>query len=342
VKEVDIDERREDLLPFMRGHLPAHDTDEHFEWLYRSNPFGKARAWIATEESDDGIVGAAAAFPRRMIVQGRELTGWNLGDFAIGRHHRSLGPALQLQRACLEPVLCGEIPFAYDHPSCNMMAIYRWMKIPATGKVVRYALPLRVDDKVRSLIGDRLVSRAVSKVGNVLLELRRGARDKGSPFVVRTLDERFDERATELQGRLAREYTVSGARTAEYLNWRYLDNPHRRYEALMVEDDGRLRGYALFCRDGDMAFLADLFAEPDPTVQDALLAGVIRSLGDGPVQTLSAPVLEAAPLRPLLQRWGFQARESATFVVCTQSGGPLDGVVTQATNWFHTNGDRDV
>ena len=170
-QEVDVRTDRQRLLPFLTEHLDAHGDPRYFDWLYLDNPWGVGRAWVAHPQGSDEIVGMAAAFPRRMLVSGEEVLAWNLGDFAISPEYRSLGPAVQLQRQCLQDVLSGEVAFAYDHPSCNMMAVYRWLKIQTTGEVLRYAKPLRVDAQVEKIIPRGIVSRGVSGFGNILLSL---------------------------------------------------------------------------------------------------------------------------------------------------------------------------
>ena len=83
--------------------LPRHGGQAHWDWLYVHNPDGPARAWLAEDDGGEAV-GVAAAFPRRVWIEGREHTCWNLGDFAIRPDHRSLGPAVRLQRAAVAAV----------------------------------------------------------------------------------------------------------------------------------------------------------------------------------------------------------------------------------------------
>ena len=342
MREVDVHGEKERLAPFLRDHLPAHRNTHYYDWLYLRNPFGRGRAWVALEEGTTEIVGAAAAFPRLTHVNGQPTTCWNLGDFAILPEYRSLGPAVQLQRCCLREVLDGGIPFAYDHPSCNMMAVYRWMKIMPTGEVVRYARPLRVDGQVEKILGKGALSRGVSGVGNLALSIAGRRASTASPINAAALTGRFDDRVDALDHRLSAQGIVAGARTADYLNWRYLDNPLGDHDVFIVEEDEMIRGYIVVRREDETATVTDFMAEPESSVTDALLSRTIDSVRGTSIRTLSVPVLQNSALVPTLEGWGFQPRESRPFVVSTQHGGPLDGTVNRAANWYHTDGDRDV
>ena len=131
-----IDDER--ILTGLAQRYLNEDADERrFRWLYRENPFGPARAWIAYEK-DNEAVGMAAVFPRRMYCDGVAVSGCVLGDLCIATKFRSLGPALQLQRACLACARSGEFALAYDFPSTTMLGVYRHLGVGAGGKVSPY------------------------------------------------------------------------------------------------------------------------------------------------------------------------------------------------------------
>lgn len=342
VREIDVGRESDVLLPVLRENLPGHEDDRQFRWLYLDNPYGKARAWLAFDEADGSAVGAAAAFPRLMRVDDEDVLCWNLGDFAIAPDRRSLGPAVALQRACLRDVLDGRVPFAYDHPSCNMMAVYRWLKIAETGSAVRHARLLKADDLVERRLGVGRGSRLVAWVGNAVLAMTDLRPHASAAHRVRPLEDAFGPEFADLERRVRGRHRVFGARTPEYLNWRYRAIPDRRHDVLVAEREGSLAGYLVLRRYSRSASIVDLFGEPEPTVAASLVRAVLDTLRGTDVQTLSFPVLETSPLVPLLRRWAFRPRERANFVVSTRPGSPLAGIVADPLNWFHTDGDRDV
>src|SRR5262245_50888305 len=104
VRPASLDDDAAFMVTAVQRHLnPAADLDR-YRWLYLANPDGEARAWVA-EDGAGRPVGMAAAFPRRMHMSGREGLGWILGDFCVDDEYRTLGPAVQLQRACMSGLI---------------------------------------------------------------------------------------------------------------------------------------------------------------------------------------------------------------------------------------------
>src|SRR5262245_1698013 len=112
----DVEADRERVVELFARHInPAYNT-RRFDWLYRRNPHGLGRLWLAVDPATDSLVGAAGALPRRVYVAGREELAWVLADFCVSDRYRVLGPALTLYRACFaalgpeSPVLCHDFP----------------------------------------------------------------------------------------------------------------------------------------------------------------------------------------------------------------------------------------
>src|SRR5580698_76996 len=147
-------------------------TDSHrFRWLYRDGPFGPARVWLAFDGSSQSPLGMAALFPRRGYIGGEEVLGCVLGDFCISEHYRSLGPAIQLQRACLALIESGEFAFSYDFPSKSMLGVYRYMGVNPTDECVRLVKVLKAEDRVREMVTIPVIAKALTAAADFALRL---------------------------------------------------------------------------------------------------------------------------------------------------------------------------
>jgi len=338
IREADVERDAAALASFLATQLADHGGTARYDWLYRRNPFGKARAWVAWNEADGQMVGVAAAFPRPLVVDGRPVAGWNLGDFAVDPRHRALGPAIRLQRALLDDVTRGGA-LAYDHPSASMLAVYRWMKVEPAGHVVRYAKPLLLDGRLAGGVLGRLVSTPAT----ALVRLADALGRPRTTASAEAMGGRFGAAAEDLARRVGASCRVAALRSAAYLNWRYLDTPRGAHEVMaVIGSNDACEGFSVVRREGRHAVLRDLVAEPDSPAVHALLRGVATELRRAGVQTLSAPALETSPLVPVLRRWGFHPREATPFVVVTGSENPLRDVVGSGRHWLLTDGDRDV
>lgn len=165
------------VIGLLARHLnPAYDA-ARFDWLYTKNPAGPGRFWIAFDAATGEAVGTAAAFPRLFSVGGREERGWVLGDFCVSDRHRSLGPALKLQRSCLNLVADTRTPFCYDFPSRTMMVVYERLRIAPRGQMRRLVKLLRIESKLAGIPG---LAHVASGLGRVLDGVRT-LRGRSSP-----------------------------------------------------------------------------------------------------------------------------------------------------------------
>jgi hypothetical protein len=146
---------------------------------------------------------------------------------------------------------------------------------------------------------------------------RRVERDGGSLHAV----DRFDPVLDPEWMRLARTYSMTRVRDAEYLNWKYMDHPALDYRALAASHDGRHAGYVVWrpAPSGAVetrAVIVDFLVEKEdaPTLQllaarvildaaaqgidsvavlttQAWAAGALRALGFFPSRTRNAWVI---------------------------------------------------
>lgn len=341
VRPADLDADAGGIIKLLSGNLnPAYDH-ARFEWLYRRNPDGIARAWALVDTGTDDLVGTAAAIPRRMFVAGREELAWILSDFCVAEPYRALGPALQLQRACLAPVTAGEIGFCYDFPSAGMMAVYRRLRIAPLGQLRRFVRPLRVDAHVHQMIGSRVLACGLSAIGNLLLA--RAAGGGGGPRDLQLSLHRGDCGAefSALAREVGRGGGVCVLRSAEYLNWRFRDNPFQHHEILTAHRHGSLLGYAVIAVGSGASAIVDLCGLPDPGIIRALANGASALLRARGASTASVSLLDSHPWVTLVTRLGFRPRDACPAVsyVPTSSVSRVRDLTPAA--WLLTQGDRD-
>jgi hypothetical protein len=218
-----------------------------------------------------------------------------------------------------------------------MVAVYRWLKVEPAGQIVRYAKPLRIEDRWMGRIGDPLLgtpATAFLQIADAVIRPRSAA--------VAAPVSRFDAVAEAQAERVAASCRVAGRRTAAYLNWRYLESPLAGHQIIAVPKSDGGGGFAVIRREGRHAVLRELVADPRSLDIHALLYHVVREQRRAGVQTLSAPVLDTSPLVPVLRRWGFHARETTPFVVLTDGASPRREIVARGSNWMLADGDRDV
>lgn len=340
VRPAHIDAERAALTAFLSTYLSPDATDERYEWLYLKNPAGIARVWVACDSESKEIIGVASAFPRLFYRSGKQAFGYVLGDFCIDLKHRSLGPALALQRISLETLLGSEADFVYDFPSATMLAVYRRLHIKPQEQTVRFAKLLCANRRVEAKLQIHGIERSLAAVANMGLKmldlpLRRSG---GSAIQVETSP--CGEEFTQAALKWSHDVEVCVARTAEYLNWRYKEHPQRRYEMLTARNSKRLCGYLVHHREGENSAIDDLVGDNDSVRRDLVIEAITMARKQQ-VQTLSAPWLSAHRGRRLLESCGFRPRESSPVVLMTSVQTKHRTANESIPSWYLTNGDRE-
>jgi hypothetical protein len=338
IRRADLKSDKAALVNLFQRCLVASYDGQRFDWLYFNNPHGPAQAWVAETPESGELAGAAAGFPRKMYCEGKEVVGLVLGDFCMSERFRSLGPALLLQRACLEGAQESPFEFFYDFPSGNMMAVYKRMGVLQSGALKRWAKPIRAERVIQRVLKSKGATRMVSGIVDFVLAQRgwKGSKDAcelrlheglcGEAFTV--LDEGFRERPG-----------LRTSRSAEYLNWRYLADPSNKYEIVTAYREDTLAGCAALTGDGEDWAIADLWAKED-AVAARLLGGAETVLRERGAATISLNAGETHPWNSLFERAGFRQRESCPVVAHTSPKARISDAALR-DNWYLMRGERD-
>jgi hypothetical protein len=326
------------LIGLFREHLSSDYDADRFDWLYQKNPAGEAQLWIVSDGNNCDIVGAAAAFPRRFSFRGSEKLGWVLGDFCLTERYRSMGPALQLQRACLR-ALAAPIDFCYDFPSKSMMAVYKRLGIQHTGVLVRWAKALRIEEKLESLVKSKQIARVVGMMTNDVVASLGWKGAKGACLVL-PLEGRCGEEFTSFDRSLRNQSSLRTQRTAEYLNWRYLDSPRKTGEIWVARRDAEMVGYVVLNNDPNDPRIVDLHAVEEPDVIARLIAAAVRRARDSGAKTISLAAGGAHPWNAIFKRTGFRCRESTPMLFVGREGAGFEPAALYADSYI-MEGERD-
>ena len=340
VRPADVTADHTILLDILTRHLNRLTDDRRLNWLYLNGSSGPAQACLSFDAARDIVCGAAAAFPRRFHFGTDEVSAWVLGDFCLDPQYRSLGPALQLQRACLNVLDTNEGTFCYDFPSASMVAVYKRLGYDVTGEMLRLAKPLRVDRKVKEMIQSPSVQRLVSSGGNGFLKLARARIKTDDTLEVAIQQGPCGEEFTMLAQEQRGKFGICLQRSAGYLNWRYVWNPLAHHEIVTARRAGRLVGYAVWTQTEEDASIVDLFGEKDPGMVRCLVAEITLMAQKRGVMTLSVSINEGHPWYSLFSEMGFRLRESFPIIVIPSKNFPYK-IDPQLSGWYLMQGDRD-
>jgi GNAT superfamily N-acetyltransferase len=337
----DLARDRARIIEAIGKWLTPQSNDLRYDWLYLNSSDGPARVWLAenlAEDDDRRLVGLGSAFPRKIQCGRSMLQGCVFGDFGVAPEYRSAGLAIQLQRACFESLESGWADVAYDFPSTSMMAIYNRLSRGKAVPFVRTAKPLRADQKIKAKIPVRAVAKAAAGVANTVLTLKDRATAVRGEWTISSHQGRCGAEFTHLATQAAADSACRIFRSADYLNWRYLDHPTTKFEILTARRNQELAAYLVLARDQKTeARVVDLFGIREDTLYEALLSHAVELLRADSVDTINAPVIPHTPQHTALKKMGFKDREPAHLMLFETAGTSK----SQSYQWQFMDGDRD-
>lgn len=333
------------LCPVWQRNLDiGAGAGERFRWSHELNPAGSCATFLLScaREAGSEVVGSTTIFPRRLRALGQEIAGGILGDLAVDRAHRTLFPALALQRAA-RAFGRAHLGVIYGMPNQRALPIYDRLRFTRLGEMVRYSLPLCLEDNVPSELP-------------LLALLRRGARivDRAraswSRFDRRTVPADYqlelvdgpDARFDELWERASRSFTIIGRRDSAFLRWRFCDKPDDSFRLATLARGDRLEAYAVLQARADVVSIRDLLAADDTELR-RLIRLLVPDLRAHGARAATFRFLAGPWLAQILEQEGFVARGD-TWPVVVDLGDELAvsrEVLLDKHNWYLTDADED-
>ncbi len=350
VRKADLEKDRHHMVHILENNrnVPDFDYNKRIEWIYINNPFGRAKAWLVWDDKKNIPVGFTGVFPRPVYVNGKRFDVWNCGDFSIEKKYRTLGIAAKLRKAAKLDVDNGVVPFLYAHPNKRMEAIHLYVGHKKIARMKRYALPFRANRVIQNIVKNAALARLLAKPINFVLSLKY----RFSTFLGLSGKLHYGIQLTDEHDRLfeymKQTFTVIGDRSRTYLNWKFNENPNRRYEQFDLYYKETLVGSIFYVRRDEFIHIIDILIDDFDRFAGQLFrmfVNTIRPAYKRNIVSLSFIVQEFNPFIPVMEKLGFRFRDDATSgVISYVSPGQetLRETVYDGHNWFMTVGDRDA
>lgn len=340
IRRASLTEDRQQMVDlFVRNFdndAPEEAYKRGFDWHWTLNPAGPGRTWLIYERSSNRVVGTTSVFPRIIHVDGKQVTAGQVMCFAVEASHRSLGPAVLLQRATLEPVDSGEFAFCYDCPPHDEgMSTFVRMGMQANCEIVRYALPLRSDEWLENKLGTGIWTKPVVAATNMFFAMRM-ARRPAPGLEISLFNGRFGDEFSHLDRMVSSSGMIRAGRSKEFLNWRYKDNPSQNetladgtvtdFRTLVARRGGELVAFIVFLTESrSRVRILDLFGSELARAGRGLLEAMIEICRREQAQSLYGNAAPESELGVLLKSAGFRPRERNARVVAYEKPGGKNG-----------------
>ena len=265
------------VVAIWRGNLGREEgLARKYDWFYRRCPLGAPMLKLLRHEPSAAWVGVAAIGRRRMLWQGREIRAGVLVDMAVAPQHRSLGPALMLQRDVLESGI-ERFDLLYGFPNRKAEAAVRRCGYAKLGEIVRYVRVLRYASYLRRRL-PMVAARPLGwllDTGDRILDAWRSRAD--APVAAQWSD-RVDPRMDDLWHRSAHGTALLTVRDTTMLRWRFDEAlVSFRYLLLSESAGGPLLAWFACQASGPILQISDFWSiDAADGIAAALVAAVLR------------------------------------------------------------------
>lgn len=319
----------------------AEECAARYDWFYLHNPAGRGRIYLLLLESGElvGAMGAGTRVFPATPARG-QLAGSLLVDFVVEPAHRTMFPALQLQRAAREAELQTH-DFFYGFPDAKAVPIFKRM---------RAHRQIEARDHVRVLRSAKYLAKTLPRLPRWVVSMLAACADRLRVVALRLQTSGCRVRrvpitdAGRTHASLLMEFEgladlAMGDRSAAFIAWRAAGIRAGEVELYEVDRRGTLQGLFLCCRRAPELQVLDLVISTDSSraiagLRTLALEGwragldVVRLSFGG--NYAAAGALEAA---------GYHARGTRSGFLSARSDETAEHL---PRDWWFTRGDEDV
>lgn len=325
-------------------------TSDALAWRYDRGPHGKSIALLSRTSST--AVSGYACSPRLILSNGDERTLAPVGETGDVMTHpdwRKRGLFSALDVAALAEAKKRGWPVVFGLPNRRSAHIFVELGWMAVGSVRTWTFLFRADETARSvrLREGRIAALLTSFSARSCASRRRRASAGAAQIYGRRL-ERFPPAVLALSRHVAQRHAWMVQRDAEYLNWRFLENPSRAHDVIgLFTGDHRFVGYAVVQKPSHanpVGYLIDILGLDESVEVAAVEAGLahLQSVGTSVAQ---ASAIDGSWWENRLRTSGFlPPRSTNTLSVIVNVLDPTHALATVALDparWYLTDGDRD-
>jgi GNAT superfamily N-acetyltransferase len=303
--------------------LPGMDVAQRHRWLYDENPHGRALTWIARDGVTGQVAGVTSFFPRRIVAQGREVTGAMGGDCYVRPAFRRRGIASALHGAARRDMSRFGIEVKFGTPTPENVTPLAQHRTRNVVELVRYVRPLGA-----AALG---LSSRLDFVARCVLQPR------GHGLVLDPFRER-DPRVDAIWEQTRAELGIATIRDAEFYDWRFRRSPSQQQRPFVVLDRGRPIAACALERAGRRLRVLDLLA-PRRAWPSALTAiAACANECDSVELKLARGDADSRGL----WKCGFVARDAKRLNVMIPEGSPHEAMYFDGSRWFWTLSESDI
>ncbi len=299
-------------------------TLKHWFWRYKNNPYGFL---TVVAEHDGKIVGHMGWWLLKMRFGGKTVVASQASELAVHKDYRRQGMFLAIGKALAEMAQVQKVHFTYGFPNAPAYAghlQYGWMDVTQIPLLTGYfdTYPM--------------IGRPFSSVANLFY---RKLKKEPEPDQAIAKINRFPESISSLTRDVLSHHGIFVERDAEYLNWRFCENPERKYEVFAYEE-----GYVVTSTESfgqrNVGYIIDLVSKDEASFL-ALSQKAIMELAKHEVDSIKCLITSSS--QDTLKKTGFTffPKRNQTLIARVNTEDFQQIYNANKQSWFITYGDCD-
>jgi len=276
------------------------------------------------------------------------LKGSIAADVATHPEFRRCGIYKALSESSWKDAVRNQIPISFGDASKALISTARRYGILDVSTIAIMIKPLNPHRIVEKRFGKGFFAKTVSGGVESTLKLLSIAKKKAR---ITGLKARrivvFDDRIDVFWKRISPFYGICLVRNKEYLNWKYLERPHLRFDAFLVEAGERVLGYVVLSTTVEGGLKKGLIVDmmTHPARKDAiyyLFSQAVDHFKRIGVDYVECWTLRNSPCYKLLGSHGFFAPGllvRSNLVARFDSSKVSEEFIKDSRNWYITLGD---
>lgn len=317
---------------------------EHWYWKFRENPAGFAPICVA--EDNGKIVGYYPLTLVKMKIEGETMMGSQMVDLVVHLNYQRQGIFVTLGKKLLTKAGEEGIQISYGFP--NEAAHPGHLKYGCfdVGLIPKMVKILNLDHILKKHTKSEFLFKAGRIFVNLVLKiLFKSKRFSDSTNIVVNEIPSFDSRINNFWERISADYKISIVRDQSYLNWRYVENPGRKYTIYLAENDNNILGFIILTviegkvRIGHIVDILTVFDQK--SVARCLISKSIEYFRREKANMICCYILDDRYCK-ILKEAGFRPRPSELLLIARANSPSISKtLLSDPKNWHITFGDSD-
>ncbi len=331
------------LISLVWGEGFATRIKQIWRWKIEDNPFKNDDIPVTlVVEHAGSIVGLISVMPAPFNVANQEVTGLWLGDYLVHPDHR--GPGARLMKIMMKKpyLLLGET----NDQSYPIVKKLGWSDVfTVTNRISIIDMRAIIEQKTGNIV--------LANIGGVIWRLFRkmAVKVRRAPCRELFLEQvtSFDQRIDCFWDRVKSQYGSIVSRNRQYLNWRFVERPDRKYTMFVISDEQMVHGYIVISDEiiDGMKFGHIIDVLVTPGKEDAfnrLVAKGVEELAGRGVALVTCYVSPYNDLfHKLLKKNGFYFKTAKRRIVYFNNNKDIsDQVLADRSLWFISKSDADM